>query len=284
MNPVAGLKRSRASWGPKRTQPEHARSAAHRKATAAAIEALHKPAAESGYRRPALAWPQGEALYPSILAVSPLPQLALGTRGTHGVWLRPRAEPHQGMRVAVALAGHALGLTLLVLALPHAWSAPTSGALVALAFAGLVLVISFLVGLPLVKRLWSRARLPKIELRAEPVLSGAAVELCLHPRGATALAQLEVQIVCAEVISFFEGSTRREEEHEVLRLPAALTHSAEAGVVSAKVNIPHDAPPSFQSAHNALEWSVRIRARRPLAMEPPTRFVFRVLPRPRVAA
>lgn len=261
--------------------------ASQRKATEAAIAAMSNPVAGPGYRHPALSSPQGEAVYQPILATAPLPQLNTLRRGAHGIQLRPSKAKDDAHTIVFMVLWNIAVIPMIPITLWSALTGESKGPLIGTAMGVVFFAFGCVFWVPIAKRAIANIKLPRIEIATEPVLSGAPVDIHVSHRAWGQLNTLEIHVVCAEIVSFSEGTTRRVEEHELMRLPAVVEQNlrAEAPLHHVtRVTIPDGVPHSFESAHNALEWSVRVHADVPNWPDYSERFVFRVLPKPIVTS
>ncbi|MFO0547974.1 MAG: hypothetical protein U0271_06280 [Polyangiaceae bacterium] len=257
--------------------------AEHESSTRAALDRL-TPKEQGSYRASSrdvtVAAP---AFYAATLATLPVPTLRLAP----GRELDARLVPAAALTVntlAFTIIWNAFVLPLwafLVLELvrhPGPW-----GAWVGVVFVTVFVVVGAKMIWEHLRRVLILSRLPRVEVSSSVAYLGDELEVVVEHPARFPITKLEVSIECREVVEYSEGSSRRAESHVVWTSPVRQYTHIERGAPRSHretFTLTTSAPPSFKSANNRIEWSLRLVADLPNWPDYDERLEIAVLPRP----
>jgi hypothetical protein len=219
-----------------------------------------EPGLESSSPRPTVPdWPHAE---PDLTGdVFPPSHLAARSGTTLRFELLSPTKPRTGCAtcglvcLGIMLVSGVLGLAM-ALAIPEARARP-------LAWVGSVVQIVLVLGVfgYLLRRHRWRAAAPRIEISNHPLYAGSTCEACVCQRGSLSVASICVRLVCAESVSYTDGTVTRSERKEVYDRKIwrndefQITEDAPLAE-RFPISLPAGAMHSFQSAHNWITWKL----------------------------
>lgn len=186
----------------------------------------------------------------------------------------PKLTTTPGRTLAVALGAAPPKDSVFLLAFGVVWTGFTLPVLVGLlargmwagaAFLSLFFAVGLVVACAAIGKLLSRLALPRVEVSEEPVYLGDELRVHVEQRGPARITRLRVDLQCQECATCIVGDETRTEvcevfERELLDDPGRTLRLGEQWPHDLTVTLPADAPHSFWSKHNAISWSVRVRA------------------------
>lgn len=197
-------------------------------------------------------------IYGRVLGVAPLPPI----RTRPGVSL-PIALPirDEASGIGTFVVGSIFFVGGLSMGIVAVFSSAGGGALMSGAFAlvgALVLIFFF-------KKRMARLKLPHVELSTEPVFLGEPFRVHIIQVGPARITRLRVDLSCKERVTFTVGTDTRHEENEVFNQellddPGETLRAGERWPHDLHVTLPATCPASFKSKHNAIAWTLRVRA------------------------
>jgi hypothetical protein len=257
----------------------------HLAGTREALALLGARGPEAGYRRAEGATRLDAAtIYGPVMSTAPLPVIRKARGSTLAARLFARKEQNLSFTIPFVLVWNVFVLPIFAMGVRQIVLEPGK-----LAGWGITLFMSIFVGVgaaiwvPMLRRFLANRRLPTVEIGEEPVYLGAPLQVQIDHPSRTRLTRLQVSLVCNEVVTFMEGTTTRTERQEVATVPVLDEHDVDPNTPShrAEGRLPENAPHSFASPNNKLEWAVRVHADIPNWPDYDELFVFRALPRPK---
>ncbi len=182
-------------------------------------------------------------------------------------------------RGEVVFAALWLGLTVPMFVLVAASGQTAVGT----AFVGLFVVVGLAVAFRAMRRFLARQRLPRVEIDAEPAFLGSPVRVQIVQEGPAKVTRIRARLVCKEHVTFTEGTDTRTETADILEEPlfdevALVIGRGERWTRSLDLALPAG-PPSFDAAHNRVEWGIAVDADLDGWPDYDETFVFRAVPR-----
>jgi hypothetical protein len=214
--------------------------------------------AKLDYRSAARPEISAQAAYAPILDAAPL----------------PKVQTLRGRHLPLALAPTRANGPLLLLGVALLGLAAVTPGLVGSLLEGrvgvsVVLLVLVLLGAAMLadgaRTLLGRTKLPRVEVSAEPVFLGDALDIRVDQPGPARVTHLRVDLVCTESVRYTVGTNTRTEDNvivstSVLDTPERVLASGEVWSHALRVKLPSDGLHSFKSKNNAVVWGLRVRA------------------------
>lgn len=247
-------------------------------AAAAASDVMPVVKVAADYRSPAGTARSAREVYGAALGALPVQKLELRPGQVLAAEVSLHAPQGSFVEIFVALLWNGFVWPFLFVAVG---ARSILGSLVSVLFCGVGLFIL----VATVRKILGRQRLPRVEVSAEPAYLGDELRLHVDQMGPARITRYVVGVRCEEIVKYTVGTNTRTERHEVWDTtlfdePGTHVRLGEHWTHDLRVQLPAEAPASFESANNQVLWTVRVHAEIAGWPDYDEGFAFRALPRP----